>query len=194
MKGAKKVVELHAVDARFAGEAPEEDPAFGLGGARGGAQSAFGESGGNASGGSEFELFFSEEEIIPGAENDFPGREDAIAGGPVERHPPFHELYVDTNFEPISAEEVLKVVKGDALPETNLELLIAKRLPVRIGVKMDERKIPAFMAACINSPFSYEIQQVRINRHTPGGDLIGLGGGTVASSGRLQDDKTCEEL
>jgi hypothetical protein len=49
-------------------------------------------------------------------------------------------------------------------------------VPVRIALKMDERKIADFMAACANSPFAFEIQQVRWNRHTPGGDEITLNG------------------
>ena len=158
---------LHALDSRFGpdveatDEAGSTEPPIGFGSRDGG--------------GSEFELNFTEDEIVE-------DQEEFTRGSLTEdeselRFPPFHEMYVDTNFEPISSEEVLKVVQGEELPETNLELLIAKRLPVLIALKMDERKIPDFMAASINSPFSFEIQQVRINRHTPGGELLNLGGG-----------------
>jgi len=104
--------------------------------------------------------------------------------------PPFHNMYVDTKFEPIASEEVLKVVEGTELPESHLELIIAKRLPVRIGLKMDERKIPDFMAACINSPFSFEIQQVRINRHLSGGEVIKLGGDPSGTTSKARDGKS----
>ena len=161
---------LHALDSRFGpdvvagdgSETGEEPQSFGFGSRDGG--------------GSEYELLFTEEEIVENPDEMGRGGLDEPDESDL-RFPPFHEMYVDTNFEPISSEEVLKVVKGEELPETNLELLIAKRLPVRIALKMDERKIPDFMAASINSPFSFEIQQVRINRHTPGGELINLGGG-----------------
>jgi hypothetical protein len=94
---------------------------------------------------------------------------------------PYDRRYVDVNFEPLSAEVVKGVITGAELPETNLELIVAKRVPVRIALKMDERKIADFMAACANSPFAFEIQQVRWNRHTPGGDEITLGGSSGAA-------------
>ncbi|MGY8749594.1 MAG: hypothetical protein ACKVHR_16245 [Pirellulales bacterium] len=89
---------------------------------------------------------------------------------------PYDNRYVDVNFEPLSAAVVKGVISGDELPVDNLELIVARRVPVRIALKMDERKIADFMAACANSPFAFEIQQVRWNRHTPGGDEIALGG------------------
>ncbi len=94
---------------------------------------------------------------------------------------PYDNRYVDVNFDPLPAEVVKGVITGAELPETNLELIVAKRVPVRIALKMDERKIADFMAACANSPFAFEIQQVRWNRHTPGGDEITLGGSSGTS-------------
>ncbi|MEL7500639.1 MAG: hypothetical protein AAFN77_23805 [Planctomycetota bacterium] len=90
--------------------------------------------------------------------------------------PPFHRRYVDLNLNPITSKKVLEVIRAKELPTDNLELIIAKRVPVRIALKMDERRISDFMAACANSPFAFEIQQVRINKHEPGGEEIPLGG------------------
>ena len=187
-EGTAQLGELHAVDSRFAGaveaEVVVDDPY--------GEFEDYGSGGGGSTGASEYELIFSEEEVVADADaySGFDYDEPVGLDETAERLPPFHNMYVDTKFEPISSEDVLKVVKGEELSEANLELLIAKRLPVRIGLKMDERKIPDFMAACIDSPFSFEIQQVRINRHTPGGELIALGGGKAPSSayGRGYDD------
>ncbi len=100
---------------------------------------------------------------------------------------PYHNLYVDVNFEPLPADVVKQVITSQELPEENLELIVAKRIPVRIALRMDERRIGDFMAACANSPFAFEIQQIRWNRHTPGGDEIVLGG--ARSSGRSGQDK-----
>jgi hypothetical protein len=97
-------------------------------------------------------------------------------GGGATLTAPYHELYVDKDFEFIPEDVVRSVIDSTELPEENLELMVAKRIPVRIALKMDERKIVEFMAACANSPFAFEIQQVRWNRHTPGGDAIVLGG------------------
>ena len=100
---------------------------------------------------------------------------EADSGGSTS-NVPYDNRYVDVNFEPLSAAVVKGVISGDELPMDNLELIVARRVPVRIALKMDERKIADFMAACANSPFAFEIQQVRWNRHTPGGDEITLNG------------------
>ncbi len=81
--------------------------------------------------------------------------------------PAFHGRYVNSNFEPIEADTIRKILTEKTLPAENLELVVAKRVPVRIAVQMDERKIPDFLAACANSPFAFEVWQVRINEHDP---------------------------
>ena len=80
---------------------------------------------------------------------------------------PFHGRYVDSNQEAIAAETVRTTINGEELPEENLELIVAKRVPFRLAVKMDERKINEFLALCANSPFAFEVQQIRINKHDP---------------------------
>ncbi len=122
-------------------------------------------------------------------EGDFFNRSMPMGGGTEDdvmstSSVPYDNRYVDVNFEPLPAAVVKGVITGSELPENNLELIVAKRVPVRIALKMDERKIADFMAACANSPFAFEIQQVRWNRHTPGGDdiIFNGGGGSDASS------------
>lgn len=90
---------------------------------------------------------------------------------------PYHDRYVDVNFEPLDQDVVRQVIEGTQLPDANLELIVAKRVPVRIALRMDERRIADFMAACANSPFAFEISQVRWNKHTPGGDEIAFDAG-----------------
>ena len=70
------------------------------------------------------------------------------------------------------------------MPEEDLELIVSKRVPVRIAVRMKETEIATFMAACANSPFAFEIQQVRWNKHRKG-EKIALGGtrGLLGSRG-----------
>ena len=81
---------------------------------------------------------------------------------------PFHGRYVNASFEPIHAKDVRSVLNGTDLPGKNLELIVAKRVPVRLGVVMDERRIADFIAQCSKSEFAFEINQVRVNKHTPG--------------------------
>ena len=95
---------------------------------------------------------------------------------------PFHGRYVDQDFRPYSAEVVKGVITGTTLPDSDIELIVSKRVPVRIALVMDERKIGDFLAACANSPFAFEIHQVRINRHIAG-QGIELNGGAKRQGG-----------
>ena len=100
-------------------------------------------------------------------------------------NPAFHGRYVNATFEPIESEKIRTIVGGDALPADDLELVVAKRVPVRLAVQMDERKIPRFLAACANSPFAFEVWQVRINRHDQEEKITLRGSeGAVEESGR----------
>lgn len=80
---------------------------------------------------------------------------------------PFHGRYVNSMQEAIDADTVRTTLTGTELPEENLELIVAKRVPFRLAVRMDERKINEFLAFCANSPFAFEVQQIRINKHDP---------------------------
>jgi hypothetical protein len=120
------------------------------------------------------------------------GRSDFGSGGGFNEEfsdLPFHHRYVSTEFKPLSAtvvSNVLTAVKeGNEFPVEHLELVVARRVPVRIALRMDEREIPAFMSACANSPFAFEIQQVRKNRHKPGEGIVFNGGGDTRA-GREQ--------
>ena len=96
--------------------------------------------------------------------------------------PAFHGRYVNENLEPIEADKIQKVLTAAKLPADNLEVVVAKRVPVRLAVQMDERKIASFLAACANSPFAFEVWQIRINRHD-GEEIIKLRGSEGAVSG-----------
>ncbi len=80
---------------------------------------------------------------------------------------PFHGRYVDRNYEPLSADDIRQVMTANQLSERSY-LAVAKRVPVRVAVIMDERKIRDFLAAAANSPFNFEVRQFRLNKHVPG--------------------------
>ena len=85
---------------------------------------------------------------------------------------------------------------GSTLPEKNLELIVAKRVPFRIAVEIDERKINEFIAICANSEFVFEVNQLRVNRHLQFPGEIEFNGGAEASSsggGRYEEDSYEEE-
>lgn len=96
--------------------------------------------------------------------------------------PAFHGRYVNQTFEPIESDKIRKILSEQTLPADDLELVVAKRVPVRLAVQMDEREIPRFLATCANSPFAFEVWQVRINRHDPGEDIKLRGSGDGGSS------------
>ncbi len=119
--------------------------------------------------------------------------------------PAFHARYVDKNFDYIKAETVRTLLNPSTpLPNDNPEMIIAKRVPVRIALKIDERKIPDFLAACANSPFAFEVWQVRVNKHIPNEGISLHGGGGArkvkkkekrqlnAAAGGVEDQKEVE--
>ena len=116
---------------------------------------------------------------------------DSTTGLIYNNQPAYHGRYVNENFEPILADEVRKVLTGAELPESNLELVVSKRVPVRFACRMDERKIPEFLTACYQwgqdgekpSPFIFEVWQVRINRHTPGEGIELQGANAAVTTG-----------
>jgi hypothetical protein len=79
--------------------------------------------------------------------------------------------YVNSRFEPLTSATVRAAVGQEKL-SNNAELIVAKRVPFRIAFEMDERRIPKFLAACANSPFRFEVRQIRINRHVPGQTIL----------------------
>lgn len=93
--------------------------------------------------------------------------------------------YVNGRFEPLPAATVRTAI-GTGKLSNSAELIVAKRIPFRIAFEMDERRIPEFLAACANSPFRFEVRQVRINRHVPGQTVAADGkavGGESTNSG-----------
>jgi len=96
---------------------------------------------------------------------------------------PADRRYVDQDNKPIPAEELRAALETNS-PET-ASLSVAKRLPVRIRVSMDQRKIHELLAECGSAPLTIEVRQVRINRDagTTGGGSLEYGGGGRESSG-----------
>jgi hypothetical protein len=102
-------------------------------------------------------------------------------------------------------------LRASELPEKDLESIIAKRVPFRIAVTMDENKIPALIAAFGTpsgapvgadgreavapateeySGFNFEVQQVRINRAGSYEEIALVGNNkSQAGSGRNEDNR-----
>lgn len=76
--------------------------------------------------------------------------------------------YVNENYEPIADLSTLESL-----------LTVAKRIPVRIRVKVDQRRINRLLVECANSPLTFEVRQFRLNPAddplSPGRGQLGVG-------------------
>jgi hypothetical protein len=94
------------------------------------------------------------------------------------------DRYVDLNYASIKDINRLRsAMKGTGDPKDML-LAVAKRMPVRMQFRMDQRKLTTLLAECGNSKLPVEVRQVRINRSTAsslggGGGMGGGGGGMM---------------
>jgi hypothetical protein len=89
--------------------------------------------------------------------------------------------YVDEKLKPIDANRL-----RTALTSTNPDdayLKVAKRMPIRLQLQMDLRKINRLLAECGNSRLPVEVRQVRLNRGASGGSMGGGAGGMMGGGG-----------
>jgi len=97
---------------------------------------------------------------------------------------PAEKRYVDQDYQPLSAEELR--ASTQSTDATKAYLSVAKRMPIRMRVTIDGRKIPKFLSACANAELTVEVRQIRVNRPpglgaTAGG--TGMGGPTSSAGG-----------
>jgi len=83
--------------------------------------------------------------------------------------------YVDDKYQPLPPDRLRGALKSTT-PEDAL-LAVAKRMPVRIRVVMDQRKLNVLLAQCGNSKLPLEVRQVRVNRPAA---APGAGGGSFS--------------
>jgi hypothetical protein len=85
--------------------------------------------------------------------------------------------YVDNNYTPLRASEIRDAVRASN-PEKAF-LVVAKRMPIRLRLVVDQRKLHRLLAYCGNSSLPVEIRQVRLNRggSAGGGAAFDMGGG-----------------
>lgn len=73
---------------------------------------------------------------------------------------PATNRYVNQNYELLTGDALKEAVNSDAPDKAYAA--VAKRIPIRMRLKMDTRKINKLLAECGNSPLPVEIRQVRI--------------------------------
>ena len=98
---------------------------------------------------------------------------------------PANGRYVDATFNPITGDDLRAKMQSES-PE-DAYFAVAKRVPVRLRFKMDQRKVPQFLADCGNAALMLEIRQVRLGdtvAATAGGTgMGGMGMGGMGSMG-----------
>ncbi len=121
-------------------------------------------------------------EPAPGEPLDFgPDRIEPPAGefaaeGPVDDSMELvKNRYYDEKYEPIADKDTLLS-----------SVTVAKRIPVRIRLEMDQRRINQLLVQCANSPLTFEVRQLRLNPRG-GNRRPGFGGerGSMEGGGLL---------
>jgi hypothetical protein len=107
------------------------------------------------------------------------GGEGGMGGEAMMRLDPAEMRYVDEKYAPLPAAR-LRGALTSRTPEDAL-LAVAKRMPVRMRVSLDQRKLNILLAECGNSRLPVEVRQVRINR--PAATAGGMGGGGYGMAG-----------
>ncbi len=65
--------------------------------------------------------------------------------------------YLDEQWNPVTGKAAIE----------NPPFAEFKQMPVRMGLTVDQRRIPVLLASCANSPLTVEVRQVRYNPGTP---------------------------
>jgi hypothetical protein len=88
---------------------------------------------------------------------------------------PADRRYVGMDYLPLPAETLRSAMKSEK-PE-DAYYVVAKRMPVRMRLIVDQRKLHRFLTACGNCPLPVEVRQLRVNRKGGSGGAEGGGYG-----------------
>jgi hypothetical protein len=86
---------------------------------------------------------------------------ESVASGTPD---PADDRYVDERLKPMKGSVLREKMKSSS-PE-DAPYAVAKRIPIRLRVKMDQSKIPRLVSLCGNGDMMIEVKQVRINANT----------------------------
>jgi hypothetical protein len=142
-------------------------------------------------------------EMMASAAAATPGTMPSSGSSPMEGMPgmtrasadPADRRYVGVDYLPLPAETLRAAMKSEK-PE-DAYYVVAKRMPVRMRLVVDQRKLHRFVTACGNCPLPVEVRQLRINRkggaegggyNMPGyGGMPGSGADMPMSPAGMQD-------
>lgn len=113
-----------------------------------------------------------------------PGDSSGSGSGAQPQRDPGDNRYVNLQYEPLTASQIRSAFESNN-PEDAF-LMVAKRVPVRMRLKVDQRKLPKLLAECGNASLQLEVRQVRINVRSGSTARRGMGGG-MGSMGGMGD-------
>ena len=102
---------------------------------------------------------------------------EGTMGGAGATADPAEMRYVDNDYKPLPAQRVREALTSDARNPDDAFLVVAKRIPIRIGIKMDQREVHRLVTECGNSTLMVEVRQIRLNKQTSASGGMGGGGG-----------------
>jgi hypothetical protein len=102
-------------------------------------------------------------------------------GGATADVDPLENRYVDVDLNPVQAETARQALT--VATATDAILAVAKRMPVRLQLQVDIRRLNRLLAECGNANLPLEIRQVRINPPAGGAGGGGMGGGMGGGGG-----------
>jgi hypothetical protein len=104
---------------------------------------------------------------------------------------PGDNRYVDTDNKPITGSALRSALTSYS--PTDASIAVAKRVPVKMSVRIDQRAVTDLIAACGSAPLMIDVQQVRIlpknsSGATMGGEMgMGMGMGMDSDMGMGMD-------
>ncbi|MBL8889542.1 MAG: hypothetical protein JNL67_06155 [Planctomycetaceae bacterium] len=84
-----------------------------------------------------------------------------ISASDAEKLDPVHLRYIDREFKPIAAAAYRQSVSSNQLGADSW-MSVVKRVPVRLRLRVDERRIPEILEKCANARIPLEVRQMTV--------------------------------
>lgn len=100
---------------------------------------------------------------------DGPMREGEMMDAVAQDPDPGEGRYVDKDYKELEPGKLRDAMKSsDSVAPEDAYLLVAKRIPVRMRLKVDQRNFHRLLLECANSELTIEVREVRINPEDDG--------------------------
>jgi hypothetical protein len=87
--------------------------------------------------------------------------DNTVSASDVEKLDPAHLRYVDKAFKPITASQYRQSVTSQQLGADSW-MTVVKRVPVRLRIRVDERRIAEILEKCANAKIPLEVRQITL--------------------------------